>query len=72
MKELENLLDTKVGFILIMLLVISITFNLIHYYSRNSMYIGTVQECFDKGGDWYYVNKTYGTPSCNVDSKKIK
>lgn len=41
----------------------------IRHYKRQ--FQGTVQECFDKGGDTFYANKKRGRISCSTESKYI-
>ncbi len=65
--------DTFVIFWII-IFSISITANIIggfELHKAKNQFSGTVQECWDNGGDSFYADKNYGV-SCTQSSVKIK
>ncbi len=59
----------------IVLFSISITLNIIsgfEIYKYRKNFTGTLQECWDKGGEAFYADKEYGTISCTGEKPTYK
>ena len=57
------------------IIFVSIMANIVMYTVINrhgDNFSGTVQECWEAGGDTFYASKEYGSVHCDIDSQRIE